>query len=107
MRNLFVTKIFLKDLEREYVSYTSKQNCKKLKEELACILGRLLFDVQLEVHHKDHKLSGDWNGFKDCHVFSDLVLIYRKFDKSDNNKNYGDNALVLARIGSHSELRLK
>jgi mRNA-degrading endonuclease YafQ of YafQ-DinJ toxin-antitoxin module len=38
--------------------------------------------------------------------FNDLVLIYRKYDKKAPHKQYGDHALVLARLGSHSELDL-
>jgi len=40
-------------------------------------------------------LKGEWQGFRDCHIRPDLVLIYRKFDPK---------ILELNRIGSHSEL---
>jgi mRNA interferase YafQ len=43
----------------------------------------------------DHPLSGDWAGYRDCHLKPDLQLIYKKTD---------DNVLRLARLGSHSEL---
>jgi mRNA interferase YafQ len=40
-------------------------------------------------------LSGDWAGYRECHVKPNLLLIYRKVDQD---------TLRLARLGSHSEL---
>jgi mRNA interferase YafQ len=45
--------------------------------------------------NRDHALSGDWAGYRECHVKPDLLLIYRKVDQA---------TLRLARLGSHSEL---
>jgi mRNA interferase YafQ len=42
-------------------------------------------------------LTGDWKDHRDCHIKPDLVLIYRKLDKT---------ILQLVRLGSHSELGL-
>ena len=52
-------------------------------------------DELLAERYRDHPLSGDWAGFRDCHVKPDLVLIYEKPD---------DTTLRLVRLGSHSEL---
>ena len=48
----------------------------------------------LPQRYVDHPLSGNWQGYRDCHVKPDLVLIY-KVDR---------HSIKLARIGSHSEL---
>jgi mRNA interferase YafQ len=40
-------------------------------------------------------LSGNWAGYRECHLKPDLLLIYCKPDAS---------TLRLARLGSHSEL---
>jgi mRNA interferase YafQ len=40
-------------------------------------------------------LSGQWSGYRECHVKPDLLLIYRKPDPE---------TLRLARLGSHSDL---
>lgn len=45
---------------------------------------------------RDHALSGNYAGYRDCHVEPDLLLIYR----IDN----GRLELVCVRIGSHSDL---
>ena len=40
-------------------------------------------------------MTGDWSGYRDCHLKPDLVLIYGKPDAD---------TLDLVRLGSHSEL---
>jgi mRNA interferase YafQ len=62
---------------------------------LAAVLGSLIHDQVLAARYRDHALSGEWSGYRDCHVKPDLVLIYEKLD---------DDTLRLVRIGSHSEL---
>jgi len=58
------------------------------------IISTLQKGLTLEAKHVDHPLSGNWNGFRDCHIKPDLVLIYR----------INENTLQLARIGSHADL---
>ncbi|MCG6138919.1 MAG: type II toxin-antitoxin system YafQ family toxin [Nostoc sp. LLA-1] len=48
-------------------------------------------------HSTVHALTRSWRDFRDCHIRPDLVLIYKKI---------GDDRLLLARLGSHSELNL-
>jgi len=62
--------------------------------EVGRIISMLQRDEPLEDRHVDHPLAGNWQGFRDCHIKPDLVLIYR----------VNDGMLQLARIGSHSEL---
>ncbi|WP_369669939.1 type II toxin-antitoxin system YafQ family toxin, partial [Enterococcus faecium] len=59
------------------------------------VLAALATDTPLDPKYRDHDLSGDWAGYRDCHVKPDLVLIYAKPD---------DETLRLARLGSHSEV---
>ena len=59
------------------------------------ILKLLLVDQPLPENNRDYALSGDWTGYRECHVKPDLLLIYRKPDAA---------TLRLARFGSHSEL---
>ncbi|GGN20717.1 MULTISPECIES: type II toxin-antitoxin system YafQ family toxin [Marinomonas] len=62
--------------------------------EVGNIISRLQRGESLDTKHVNHPLTGNWLGFKDCHIKPDLVLIYRVID----------NALQLARIGSHSDV---
>ncbi len=61
------------------------------------IVKLLVCDQPLLRRQCDHALTGDWEDHRDCHIKSDLVLIYRKPDKQ---------TLELVRMGSHSELGL-
>ena len=58
------------------------------------VIKQLQLKVELSEKYVDHALSGNWQGYRDCHVKPDLVLIYK----------VEATALKLARIGSHSEL---
>jgi mRNA interferase YafQ len=61
------------------------------------VLVALATDQPLEPKYRDHQLSGERKGFRDCHIRGDLVLLYYKDEKE---------TLYLARLGSHSELGL-
>jgi mRNA interferase YafQ len=61
------------------------------------IIGKLANDEPLDEKHRDHALSGNWKGHRECHVTPDWLLVYRKGDK-------GELLLVLARVASHSDL---
>jgi mRNA interferase YafQ len=62
---------------------------------LAEVFSYLLSDAPLPQRYKDHALSGEWLGSRDCHLKFDLVLIYRKA---------GRTLLELVRLGTHSDL---
>lgn len=47
----------------------------------------------LDVKFKDHPLSGNYNGFMECHVEPDWLLIYKIKDKD----------LYFVRTGTHSD----
>ncbi|MCL2342679.1 MAG: type II toxin-antitoxin system YafQ family toxin [Firmicutes bacterium] len=46
--------------------------------------------------NRDHALTGDWLGFRECHISGDWLLIYKKDDDIL--------VLTLMRTGSHSDL---
>ena len=48
----------------------------------------------LDERLNDHALKGDFKGFRDCHIFGDLVIVYKR-DKE---------ILTLYRIGRHQDL---
>jgi mRNA interferase YafQ len=78
-----------------------KDKVKALKQKrdfarLSEVMGKLIKEQPLEAKYCDHPLKGDWKGFRDCHVTSDWVLIY-KVDKEKKK-------IVFARLGTHSEL---
>ncbi|MCD8012266.1 MAG: type II toxin-antitoxin system YafQ family toxin [Lachnospiraceae bacterium] len=50
----------------------------------------------LDEKYHDHLLSGDWDGYRECHILPDWLLIY-KYDNEDL-------ILYLTRTGTHSDL---
>lgn len=60
------------------------------------IVTKLANGETLAPKHKDHSLSGNWTGHRECHIQPDWLLIYR----------YEEEVLVLtlSRTGTHSDL---
>ncbi len=65
----------------------------KLLEDM---IKKLANGETLSEKHKDHALSGDYIGCRECHITPDWLLIY----EIDN----GELILYLTRTGSHSDL---
>ena len=91
MRTIERTGKFKRDFKRELKG----PHGVVLATELPLLLRELATDQTLEAARRDHALTGEWRGHRDCHVRPDLVLIYCKPD---------DETLRLVRLGSHSEL---
>ena len=85
--NINYTTQFKKDYKR-----IKKQN--KDLDKLRVIIEKLAAGKKLEPKYRDHQLSGNWKGHRDCHIEPDWILIYR----------IEDEGLILERTGSHSEL---
>ena len=89
MLNLKTVSQFKKDIK--------KYNYNKLVvTELAEVINILRSRKKLPEKYKDHPLSGDYVGMRECHVKPDTLLIY--------SINQNEGMLYLERIGSHSEL---
>ncbi len=92
MRTIERSSAFRRDYRR---AKATPRHAKNIDALLSEVLTALLMDQVLPAHNRDHALSGDWAGYRECHIKPDLLLIYRKLDAS---------ALRLARLGSHSLL---
>ena len=68
---------------------------KDLDTLVSNVLKYLITDRALPEKNLHHSLSGDWSGYRECHIKPDLLLIYKKPDQF---------TLRLARLGSHSDL---
>ncbi len=91
MRTIERTSKFKRDYKRE----AKGPHRKTLKRDFVAVVIRLADDQPLIEKHRDHSLTGEWKDHLDCHIRSDLILIYRKTNT---------NVLQLVRLGSHSEL---
>ena len=65
-------------------------------ELLEQVVALLAMGEPLPDKNRDHDLSGDWAGHRECHIPPDWLLVYR----------IEDDVLVLtpARTGTHSDL---
>lgn len=88
MNTLKLTSQFKKDIKR----YKHKpETIHKLEE----ILNMLLHGLSIPKEHRPHPLTGNYNGYMECHVESDTLLIW--WDKETG-------IIKLVRFGTHSEL---
>ncbi len=60
------------------------------------IVQKLANRETLPKKNRDHFLIGDYSGFKECHIASDWLLVYRVEEK--------ELLLYLFRTGTHSDL---
>lgn len=92
-----------KKYEIDFTSAFSK-DLKKIKKRgynidlLEFVVDKLQTGEQLEPKYKDHFLTGNWKGFRECHIQPDWLLVYRIYEDKL--------LLVLTRTGTHSDLRL-
>ncbi len=60
-------------------------------EHLAYLLAK--YD-ELPEEYDEHPLTNNWQGYMDCHLEADLVVVYKRTAKK----------IVLTAIGTHAEL---
>lgn len=66
------------------------------QEDFKTVINILVSGNPLPEKYKDHSLSGNYIGFRECHINPDWLLIYR----IDNDIL----TLTLVRTGTHSDL---
>ena len=86
-----MTIIYTTQFKRDYKKI-KKQN--KELNKLKVLIEKLVSGDKLEPKHKEHRLAGEFKGYRDCHIEPDWLLIYKKIT----------DALILERTGSHTEL---
>ena len=73
------------------------KNCGKRHyqtERLKQVVEVLRIPEALPPKNSDHHLSGNYTGYRECHIGPDWLLIYR----------YQENELFLYRTGTHADL---
>lgn len=60
------------------------------------VIEQLANGETLPEKYKDHALSGNYKGFRECHIKPDWLLIYQRVAE--------ELVLFLTRTGSHSDL---
>lgn len=87
MKDLEILGSFKKDLKR-----VAKRTWDRTKLEV--IVTMLRSDEPLPIRARPHRLTGDWDGFWECHIEPDWLLIY----------DFNATTVQLARTGTHADL---
>jgi mRNA interferase YafQ len=66
----------------------------KDKEKIKKVIGILVQEELLPLSCRDHKLIGNYQGRRDCHIEADWLLIYK----------YLKQEIIFERTGSYSDL---
>lgn len=85
-----------RDYEKSYAKLLRSGAKKKLFDDIALVVNTLARGEVLDAKYCNHKLQGDYAGYRECHIRADLLLIYQVFEKSL--------VLVFVDIGSHAYL---
>ena len=79
-----------------------KKDYKRIKKRgydtrlLEKVVGLLAEGQPLPPEYRDHALSGDYSGCRECHIAPDWLLVYEVVER--------DLILYLMRTGTHSDL---
>ena len=63
---------------------------------LKAVIDKLAKGEPLPAQNKDHPLHSNWNGYRECHILNDWLLVYK----------YKNDELILSltATGTHSDL---
>lgn len=88
-RTFEYTRDFLKDWTR--LSHSGRYDMVRLKEVMLLLIAN---DAPLGAEWEDHSLIGNWDGYRECHVGGDFLLIYQ----------IENNVISFVRVGTHATL---
>ena len=90
MNTIVLTTRFKKDFKR------SRNRVMFPWDEFEEVLKCLKSGNRIPAKYKDHALTGDLKGYRECHLLYDFILIYYPDPPAKE--------VYLARVGTHSEL---
>ncbi len=91
MLEIKLDKQFKKDIKRDQKAGIYKEDDFL---ELKSVMDSLIEEQPLDEKYLEHKLIGDWQGYLECHIKPNWLLIYKT-----------EEALIkFARIGTHQQL---
>ncbi len=85
-----------------YLTNSFKRDYKKIVKRgydiklMETVVDILLTGESLPEKNKDHALSGNWKGYRECHILPDWLLVYEIIEDRL--------ILSLTATGSHSDL---
>jgi mRNA interferase YafQ len=63
-------------------------------DKILDVMSMIIWEEPLPAKYREHKLSGDYSGYTECHIEGDLLLIYRLSSEK----------VLFSRTGTHSDL---
>ena len=85
---------------KHHVSNQFKKDLKKVRKQgkddskIQWVLEQIVLEKELPERYRDHALTGNYVGHRECHIEPGWLLIYYKTHE----------AVTFVRTGSHSEL---
>ncbi|MES3032057.1 MAG: type II toxin-antitoxin system YafQ family toxin [Patescibacteria group bacterium] len=87
-------KFYTKQFQKSYNKFLHSGKIKR--KDIDYVIDLLASGASLDSTYQDHALHGEYDGFRECHIRGDILLLY----KIEEQKI----VLVLFDIGTHSEL---
>ncbi|GBU10080.1 translation repressor RelE [Gammaproteobacteria bacterium] len=84
-------KSFFKDWER--LNHSGRYDMHKIKIAMWLLIAN---DELMPLKYKDHSLIGNWDGYRECHIGGDFLMIYQL--------DFTGKIIVFNRAGTHAEL---
>ncbi|MEY8389083.1 type II toxin-antitoxin system YafQ family toxin [Oscillospiraceae bacterium 38-13] len=81
------------EFKRDYKRVVKRNLDMRLLEQ---VIERLALEEPLPPRHRDHALSGNYKGCRECHITPDWLLVYKICTD--------ELILILTRTGTHSDL---
>ena len=85
--------LFSNQFKRSYKKCIKRGYNKALFEEVVTLLAE---SGTLPLRYKAHKLTGEWNGFWECHIQPDWLLVWEQHDE--------ELIMLMLDTGTHSDL---
>lgn len=85
------TPVYTRQIEKD-IKRMQKRG--KNSDKIKTTIRSLIAGENIDPIHRDHKLVGNWQGRRECHIESDWLLIYKTEERQ----------IVFERTGSHSDL---
>jgi len=87
-------KFYTKKFQKSYKKFL--RSGKIERSDVDFVIDLLALGEKLSSLYRDHSLSGEYEGYRECHIHSNILLIYKIEDEKL--------VLVIFDIGTHSEL---
>ena len=84
---------FVKSWRR--LSRSGKHDMNALKEAMLLLIAN---NAPLPAEWRDHKLKGEFEGMRECHVKGDFLLVYQVYDDDDGG------LVAFLDAGTHAEI---